>query len=134
MNTGDVSLTQFNQQPSIVFKTAVLNGTSDFADGVQLTYLLNNGNAPLALSGIALSDPSFHFDSATTTCATSKPLAAGSSCLVGVDFAPQVYGPISATLTLTSNNMNQAGATPAIPISAVALPPTPVILTTPPNP
>ena len=132
--SGAVMRVEYHPQISLAFKTATTNGTPDYIDGAQTFYLFNNGNAPLTLSRMTLSDPSFQFDSKNTTCSTSTPVSPGNHCFVAVDFAPVAYGPISATLTLTTNDMNKSGTTTIIPITAVALPPAPVILTTPANP
>ena len=130
---GDVYKMDFADLPSILFQTATLEGTTDTHDGTQVFAVVNNGTAPLTLSAMTLSDPSFQFDSKITTCSTSNPVAAGGSCNLGVTFTPDTTGPISATLTLTDNNLNQSPATQVLPITAVALPPVPVLLTNPPS-
>jgi len=130
---GDVDKMDLVDLPSIVFKTATLMGLADTQDGPQVITVQNNGVAALKFNSIVLSDPSFQLDSTYTTCSASTPLAAGSSCSLGVDFAPVEYGPFSATLTLADDNLNQSAAVQIIQITAVALPPVPVILTNPPS-
>ncbi len=76
----------------------------------QVFVLANLGNAPLNLSGITPST-NFATDAGTTTCSTSVPLAAGSSCAVGVVFSPVTGGDVSGTLTLTDNALNQPNST-----------------------
>jgi hypothetical protein len=130
---GAVYRMDFADLPAILFKTATLEGTTDTHDGTQVFAVVNNGNAPLTLNAMTLSDSSFQFDSKITTCSTSTPVAAGGSCNLGVSFTPDTTGPFSATLTLTDNDLNQSPATQVLQITAVALPPTPVILTNPPS-
>ena len=131
---GDVYKMDFVDVPSMTFKTATLKGVADVQDGPQVVSVQNNGTTPLTFSSIAFSDPSFQLDSSVSTCSTSTPILAGGSCYLAVDFDPAETGPFSATLTLTDNNLNQSPATQVIQITAVALPPTPVILTNPANP
>jgi sugar lactone lactonase YvrE len=118
--------------PSMNFRTATLQGIADVQDGPQAIEIQNNGTTPMTFSSIVLSDSSLKFDS-LNTCTASTPLAVGSSCILAVDFLPTRTGPINATLTLTDNNLNQSSAAQVIQITAVALPPTPVILTNPAN-
>jgi hypothetical protein len=131
---GTVSKMDYVDVPSMTFGTATLEGVADTQDGTQVVSVQNNGVAALAFTSIVFSDTSFKLDSTVNTCSTSTPLAAGASCYLAVDFKPTVTGPINATLTLTDNNLNQSLATQVIHIAAVALPPVPVILTTPANP
>ena len=88
---------------------------------------------PLTLSGMILSDPSIQFNATYTTCSTSKPIPAGGTCFIAVDFVPVATGPHNSTLTLTGNDTN-GSTTQVVPITAIALPPAPVILTYPANP
>jgi hypothetical protein len=130
---GAIYKMDFVDPPSIIFKTATQQSVADVQDGPQVIGIQNNGTAPMTFSSILLSDSSFKLDS-LTTCSTSTPLAVGNSCNLAVDFLPVRTGPVSATLTLTDNNLNLNPATQVIQITAVALPPTPVILTNPANP
>jgi len=130
---GAIYKMDYVDPPSIIFRTATLQGVPDIQDGQQLISVQNNGTASMTFSSIVLSDSSFTLDG-LTTCSTSTPLAVGSSCYLAVDFQPTKTGPINATLTLTDNNLNQNAVKQVIQVTAVALPPTPVILTTPANP
>ena len=131
---GKVYKLDYADLPPINFRTATLEGVADVDDGLQVVSVQNNGTAPLAISSLTISNSSFKLDSTLTTCSTSTPVAVGASCYLAVSFSPTVTGPIAATLTLTDNNLNQSATTQLIQITAVALPPTPVILTTPGNP
>ena len=131
---GKVYKMDYANLPSINFRTATLEGVADVDDGLQVVSVQNNGTAPLTISSLSLSNSSFKLESSVTTCSTSTPIAVGASCYLAVSFSPTVTGPIAATLTLTDNNLNQNSTTQLIQITAVALPPTPSILTTPANP
>src|SRR6185312_8580481 len=86
----------FIDPPSMLFRTATLQGVPDVQDGPQLLHIQNNGTAPLNFSSIVFSNASFTFDN-ITTCSTTTPLAIGSSCYIAVDFQPTATGPVSAT-------------------------------------
>ena len=120
--------------PSITFATAIPAGTTDTQDGTQGVTLQNNGTAPLQLSSMVFSNSAFQFDSKVTSCATATPIEPGSSCLIGVAFSPTTTGTFNGTLTLTDNDMNGSGVTQQINISALTLPPSPVITAQPVNP
>ena len=69
--------------------------------------LTNLGNAPLAISNIAVSGTDFGLDlnSANDFCGSSAPtIAAGGNCTVAVSFAPSTVGGYSGTLTVHSND------------------------------
>jgi len=133
VNKNSINKMDFVTPPPMTFRTATLQGVPDVQDGPQVIQIQNNGTAPLTFNSLVFSDTSFTLHN-ITTCSTSTPLAAGSSCYIAVAFQPTTTGPLSATLTVTDNNLNQNATTQVIQIAAVALPPTPVILTTPANP
>ena len=120
----------YSDAPSVSFATTTTVGSTDTTDGPQKVTIQNNGNATMSFTGIAAST-NFKIDSGTTTCSTTVGLAAGSSCVVGVNFAPTAAGALSGTLTLTDDALNAAGATQAIALSgtgvAAAAPMTPVL-------
>ncbi len=84
----------------------------------QTVTLTNIGNVPLSLSGIATSSPNFLVDAATTTCTASGSLALAASCVAGVAFDPQLAGPITGTLNITDNTLNQLGAVQTVQLNA----------------
>ena len=112
--------------PSGAYEYTTIVDTTDTQDGPLQFTVLNIGNLPLTFHGIATSSASFTIDSGTTTCAQSSPLAAGASCIVGVDFTPIVTGHVTGTLNLTDNEFN-AGAptysTQSFALSGYASPP-----------
>jgi YVTN family beta-propeller protein len=65
----------------------------------------NIGNQPLNFTSITVS-ANFGIDNGVTTCSTANPVAPGSSCLVGVFFAPQSGNNLSGSLSLIDNSMN----------------------------
>jgi hypothetical protein len=84
-------------------------GTGSAEQPVTVT---NNGSVPLVVSGVLLggSNPGDYL--VDNGC--QQPVAAGSSCVVGVRFDPQAQGASSATLTLLTN---AATAPPPVALS-----------------
>lgn len=85
-------------QSSLAF-AATANGT---VSAPQVVMLTNTGNAPLNLSSIAVSSPSFRI--AGGTCSSGMNLAASAQCTVLVSFAPSASGAASGNLTLRHNS------------------------------
>jgi len=100
--------------PSFSFASTSIGSTS--TDSPKTVSVQNIGNAALSFSSIVAST-NFKLDSATTTCSTSTPIAAGSSCAVGVDFVPTATGSLPGTLVLTDNNLNGFSATQTISLT-----------------
>jgi hypothetical protein len=77
------------------------SGTSTPAKTVTLS---NHGTAPLAVSGATVGGAdAADFQLGTNGCAAA--VAPGSSCTIGVVFAPQASGTRNATLTIASNSL-----------------------------
>jgi pimeloyl-ACP methyl ester carboxylesterase len=75
---------------------------------VSAVTLKNTGSAPLTITALAISGPNagdFAIQS-TSTCNTSRPVAAGASCSISIVFTPSAAGTRSATLTITDNAAN----------------------------
>jgi hypothetical protein len=87
--------------------------------------LLNTGNAPLALSSIALTGD-YARSGGTCPAAGAGSIAAGASCTVGVTFTPTVGGARPGTLVFTDNSGNTAGSTQTVTLSGTGIAPTPV--------
>ncbi len=90
---------------SIAFSGTEPQGVASTEQSLTVT---NNGSAPLVVSGVLLggSDPGdFLIDN---QC--QQPVAVGTSCTVGVRFAPQAAGARSATLTLLTNAQTAPGS------------------------
>ncbi|HEV2992435.1 MAG TPA: choice-of-anchor D domain-containing protein [Candidatus Angelobacter sp.] len=77
--------------------------------------ITNNGTGTLKVTGVTITVS--EFKKATDTC-TAAPVAAGSSCTIGVTFTPLVAGNRNATLTI---NDNALGATQIIPLSGLGV-------------
>ena len=85
----------------------------------RVLVLSNTGNESLSISGITVS-AGFAVDAATSTCSLSTPLAAGDSCVIGVD---HTGGELTGTLTISDDALNGSGATQQAQLSmAVATP------------
>ena len=107
--------------PALTFKTPTPPGNQDTTDGTQKVTIQNYGNAPLTISGIAISSADFSLDAGTTTCPTANPLAPGASCVVGVNFTPTIAGALTGALTVTDNALNAAGTTQQFVLSGTGL-------------
>ncbi len=99
------------------FFAATLEGTTDTTDAPHWVTVQNIGNAPLNLTAITPPNANFIIDNSTTTCSISTPIAAGGSCVVGMDFVPGAVGALTGTLTLTDNSLNVSAATQAVYLS-----------------
>ncbi len=95
------------------------NTAADNQSSPQTTTIFNYGNAALGISAIYI--PTGFVSDASTVCAVGS-LAANTSCVLGIDFAPATAGPYSATLTLTDNNLNGVNVTQGIAVSGAGLP------------
>jgi hypothetical protein len=95
----------------VSFGVPTLEGTTDTTDAPHWVTVQNIGNAPLNLTAITPPNANFIIDNSTTTCSISTPIAAGGSCVVGMDFVPTAVGALTGTLTLTDNSLNVNGAT-----------------------
>jgi hypothetical protein len=107
----------FSDAPALNFPTATKLSTIDTADGTLTVTVKNNGNQPLIISGLVLSNTNFSLDASATTCSSSAPLAVGASCTVGVFFTPNGTGALTGTLTLTDNALNVNGTTQQFTLS-----------------
>ena len=85
--------------------------------------VLNVGNAPLIFSALTPSS-NFNLNGSGTTCVTGTPVAAGASCILGVEFLPTTSGALTGTITLTDNASVNASATQAVTASGTGTPQT----------
>jgi hypothetical protein len=114
---GVVEKLDFADAPALAFPTPTKVATTDATDGTMTATVNNSGNAPLTISGLAITGNSFQIDSSKTTCSASSTLAVGGSCTVGVLFSPDLAGAQSGTLTVTDNALNANGATQTFALS-----------------
>ena len=83
----------------------------------QTVTLTNIGNAALSIAGIAVGGANPTGFAQTNTCPAMLP--AGSSCPIPVAFAPAAVISYAATLTVTDNSGNVAGATQSVTLSGM---------------
>jgi hypothetical protein len=71
--------------------------------------LSNNGGYPLSISGVTITGPNASdFVVTANNCGAS--LGAAGYCTFSITFTPSIYGPESATFTITDNSNNLAGS------------------------
>jgi len=114
---------------------------ADETSGPQDAIVENIGNKPLVFT--ALDSPttgqttsSFNLNGSDTNCTNATSLAAGESCILGVEFAPLTLGSLTGAVNITDNNLNAASpnyATQSIALSGVGLTATTTSLTAPAN-
>jgi hypothetical protein len=120
--SNQVSKLDYADAPSLTFVTPTTISTTDTTDDPQLATVQNIGNGPLTFTSI-VAPTNFQIDSGSTTCSTSTPVAAGASCVVGVDFVPTTTGsPLTGNVVLTDNNLNGSNVTQSIAVSGTAVP------------
>jgi len=135
-STASLSGTGVALTPAIGISPTTLSftQTTNTTSAAQTVTVSNTGNAPLAISTIALGGAqASEFQIASgTTCTAGGSVAANGSCLIKVSFTPSVAGARSASITLTHNaagspatiTLNGAGtatAQPAISLNATTL-------------
>jgi phosphatidylserine/phosphatidylglycerophosphate/cardiolipin synthase-like enzyme len=84
---------------------------------LQTVTLTNTGNAALSIAGIAVGGTNPTGFAQTNTCPALLPV--GSSCPIPVAFAPAAAISYAATLTVTDNSGNVAGAAQSVTLSGM---------------
>jgi hypothetical protein len=103
--------------PTLNFASTNVGATSAWQD----VTLLNLGNEPLTLSQISTA-ANFSLGGPDTTCgSSSQTLAAGASCVLGIEFTPTAGGSLSGSVVLTDNALNVAGNTQQVALSGNGL-------------
>lgn len=95
-----IPLSGIGALPAVTLSTTVLifpDQPLGTTGGPQVVTLINTGNAPLNISGIATTNDYAQ----TNTCIT--PVLAGASCSISVTFTPAIVGGQSGTLTITDD-------------------------------
>jgi hypothetical protein len=91
------------------------------AASAQDVTVSNTGNASLNISAIAIA-ANFNAQGADTSCNTSaQTLAAGASCVLGIEFLPTQAGTITGSVILTDNALNASNATQTIALQGAAM-------------
>ena len=108
--------------PTINFPTTTTDGTTDTTDGAQTVQVYNNGNAPLAFTGLSYGADFPEAGDYSNACYGTLSLASGAECVLPVTFAPvnPANGALSENVTLTDNVLNSSGATQSVPVSGKA--------------
>jgi hypothetical protein len=110
MNNNAIRKVTVTGAPSLSFPSTVDGATS----AAQNVSLLNIGNSPLTILSIS-NTAEFSLGGSATTCATSdQTLAAGASCVLGIEFMPTTVGTITGSVGLTDNTLNVSGSTQTI--------------------
>lgn len=86
---------------SLSFQAEPVGSTSAQSD-VTVT---NNGNLPLAISGI-VADAGILWTGSDTTCTASTELPPNGTCTLGIQFQPVVNGPFAGNVYITDNDPN----------------------------
>ena len=86
---------------SLTPATLTFSDTVGSTTAAQTATLMNTGDAPLAISSIAITGANPTEFAETNTCGSS--LAAGASCTISVTFTPDSVASFTATLSVTDN-------------------------------
>jgi YVTN family beta-propeller protein len=82
----------------------------------QVATLENDGNQPLTLSALGVSGD-FNLSGAASTCTSTTSLASGSTCGLGIVFAPTEGGVRAGAVNITDNTLGGVGGTKSIALS-----------------
>ncbi len=105
--------------PSLTF----LSTSGGSVSAAQDVVVQNIGNAQLSIGQIS-TGANFSLGGADTSCASNGQLLnPASGCILGIEFTPHAAGPISGSVVLTDNALNQANATQSIVVNGIGLPP-----------
>src|SRR3984885_12865301 len=97
----------------------------------QEVTLMNTGNQPLQITDFNFSGNIAQFSLGQNTCTAPNMIAAGASCVMQVSFVPSTVGTFDASLNVTDNSGNVAGAVQSIPMSGVGTTPAPLVVISP---
>jgi Chitobiase/beta-hexosaminidase C-terminal domain/NHL repeat len=98
---GQVLELNVNSPQSVAFPN-----TADGVVSAGITQPVSNeGNGSLILSGLAVSNNNFTIDS-SSTCTSTATVAASASCNLVTKFTPQSVGPLTASVSLTDNQLS----------------------------
>jgi sugar lactone lactonase YvrE len=115
--TSAASVYEVNRtQAALAFATISAGSTS----APQTVTVSNAGNQTLDVSSVAASANFTVVPSGGTDCTSSTQLASALQCLMAVEFAPQVSGALTGTLTLSDNALNNSASTQAVQLSGSA--------------
>jgi uncharacterized repeat protein (TIGR01451 family) len=113
--------------PSVSFPTPTSIGTKDTADGAKTVSVWSSGNQPLLFTKPAAgSNPDYPEDfpenaADTNLCDAGASLAPGVSCDVTMNFVPSATGPLSKSVTFTTNTLNTEATQQAIAVTGTGI-------------
>ena len=110
--------------PAALAFGSVNTGTTSAAQGITV---INNGNAPLTVTSVAVTGANAAMFTATPT-GCNAPIAPTATCTISVRFAPTSTGAKAATVSITHNSNNVAGTVSTVTLSgtgATGTPPPP---------
>ncbi len=96
---------KISQTSALVFQNTVVGEASS----PEQISVLNIGNQPLSLSGLAVTSNFAQVTAGGAICSSSSVLASAANCTIAVDFIPTTSGTSSGKLTLTDNSLNITG-------------------------
>jgi len=105
---------QRSTPPSLSFSTIPVGQTS--SDSPREVDVNNAGNKPLAFSQLAYPADFPETGADSTACTASTSLTAGLGCTLSIGFSPTTAGPLSESVTLTTNTMTGTSAQKALPV------------------
>lgn len=109
--------------PTMMFGDAANPINVGTTSGAQAISLVNIGNRPLTLNGVAATANTTNgsdFNLYSTTCTTGTPLNPGEICAINVTFTPSAKGTTSGTVTVADNALNTTGSTQTINLTGYA--------------
>jgi len=106
----------------------VPSGTTSSSQEITLA---NAGNQPLQITEFNFSGNVAEFSLGQNSCTAGNMVSAGGSCTIQVSFVPSTTGTFNASLTITDNSGNIAGAVQSIPLMGAGTPPAPILIISP---
>jgi len=101
------------QAAALAFASTNVDSTS----APQTLTISDAGNQQLTISNLAITTYFTQTPSGGTDCSSSTQLASGLQCLVAVQFAPTVSGPLMGTFMLTDNALNNPASAQTVQLS-----------------
>jgi hypothetical protein len=112
---------EIQDSPSLSFDSTPL-GTPSVS---QLVTVGNNGNLPLTISALTLTNASL---GTGTTCTTGSAVASASACGLDIEFTPATPGsPLTGSVSIADNDLFNANATQIIPLTGSGTQQTPTL-------
>jgi len=101
------------QAAQLTFPATNVGSTSP----TQVVTVTDAGNGSLQVSNLAISANFASEASGGVDCTSSTNLSAGGQCEIGVAFKPTVTGPLTGTVSLSNNALNNTVSTLTVPLS-----------------